>query len=98
MQNQKGGYFMRLTELESGIPSSEAFRESTRVFIRCTHGGSQQLEAFRTGTAHCRNAVRASAGNGGKDAEGGCGYFGDIAVIYFTFGEKNYQPTEKGNQ
>ena len=34
---------MRLTELESGIPSSEAFRESTRGFIRCTHGGSQQF-------------------------------------------------------
>lgn len=34
---------MRLTELEDGIPSSQAFRESTRIFVRPTRGGTQQF-------------------------------------------------------
>lgn len=33
---------MRLTELESGIPSSQTFHDSTRIFIRSTRGASQQ--------------------------------------------------------
>lgn len=34
---------MFLTELESGLPASQPFRESTRVFVRSTHGGLQQF-------------------------------------------------------
>ena len=32
----------------------------------------------------------------GEDAEGGCGYAGDITVIYFQAGEKDYMQIEKG--
>ena len=51
-----------------------------------------------SGRADCRNALWYSAGNRGKNAEGGGGYSGDFAVLYFQTGKKDYAAAEKGNK
>ena len=44
------------------------------------------------------NVLWYSAGNRGKNAEGGGGYSGDFAVLYFQTGKKDYAAAEKGNK